>query len=79
MLACIGREFASHNMHGAVVYHNKFGKGIVVEVEENNNGRTVIIVEFSGVRRKLDLGICLENGVLHFGEVSSSFRKLYYN
>ncbi|AVX19639.1 ATP-dependent helicase [Carboxydocella thermautotrophica] len=79
VLTCIDREFASHNMHGAVVYHNKFGKGIVVEVKENDNGRTVIIVEFSGVRRKLDLGICLENGVLHFGEVSSSFRKLYYN
>jgi DNA helicase-2/ATP-dependent DNA helicase PcrA len=52
---------------GLIVEHVKFGKGVVVAIDESSNEQQTIEIKFSsGVKKKLDLQICLNNKLLSF-------------
>ncbi len=52
---------------GTIVWHTKFGKGIVTETNENSaEKQTIKINFFSGEQKTLDLQICLDNKLLIF-------------
>jgi hypothetical protein len=41
-------------------------EGVITAISDLNGGKTLIEVEFQGVRMKLDFGICMENGLIYF-------------
>lgn len=51
---------------GMIVIHKRFGRGAVAAVLEQEGGRMLLEIDFKGVRRKLDLSICMENGLISF-------------
>jgi DNA helicase-2/ATP-dependent DNA helicase PcrA len=52
---------------GVIVRHTKFGKGIVVAINENTNERHTIEIKFlNGQQKTLDLQLCLDNKLLSF-------------
>ncbi len=55
---------------GVIVRHSKFGRGVVVSQysrdDINSPGELIEIKFFNGIVKKLDLMICLENGLLEF-------------
>lgn len=50
---------------GMVINHKRFGEGIVTAILDLSGGKTLIEVEFQSGRRKLDFGICMENGLIY--------------
>ncbi len=52
---------------GFIVRHTKFGKGIVVAINENTKERHTIEIKFiNGQQKTLDLQLCLDNKLLSF-------------
>lgn len=54
---------------GLIVEHVKFGKGVVIAVNENENEQQTIEIKFSGgVHKVLDLKICLNRKLINFNQ-----------
>ncbi|HOQ00935.1 MAG TPA: 3'-5' exonuclease [Acetivibrio clariflavus] len=51
---------------GMIIKHKHFGVGIIVAILENKAQQTLLEIDFNGIRRKLDLGVCLDNGLIEF-------------
>jgi DNA helicase-2/ATP-dependent DNA helicase PcrA len=51
---------------GMKVWHKHFGEGVIVAILENKAGQALLEIDFSGVRRKLDFCVCLENGLIEY-------------
>lgn len=49
---------------GLIINHKHFGEGVIVAVLECKTNQTLLEIDFKGVRRKLDLGVCLDNGLI---------------
>lgn len=49
---------------GVTVIHKKYGRGVIVAAAEAPSGNVTLEVDFSGRVRRLDLGICMEQGIL---------------
>ena len=63
---CMNKKIQNEICEGLVVTHKHFGEGVIVFVDEEKNGRTVLEINFKGIRRKLDLGFCISNRLLRF-------------
>lgn len=50
---------------GMIVRHKRFGDGVIVAILDSKEG-TLLEIDFKGARKKLDLGICLDNGLIEF-------------
>ena len=59
---------------GVIVRHTKFGRGVVVSQyspdDLNSHKELIEIKFFNGIVKKLDLMICLENGLLEFEKIN---------
>ncbi|AEV67196.1 ATP-dependent helicase [Acetivibrio clariflavus] len=51
---------------GMIIKHKHFGVGVIVAILENKAQQTLLEIDFNGIRRKLDLGVCLDNGLIEF-------------
>lgn len=51
---------------GMQIKHKHFGEGVIVAVLERKAQQTLLEIDFKGVRRKLDLGVCLDNKLILF-------------
>jgi DNA helicase-2/ATP-dependent DNA helicase PcrA len=49
---------------GMIITHKYFGEGVVVAILEQKNKRILLEIDFKGVRRILDLIICVNNGLI---------------
>ncbi len=49
---------------GMVVHHKKYGAGTVLEKRMESVGNMVVKVDFGGIKRLLDLKVCIDKGVL---------------
>lgn len=63
--AILNGKMTDQIKEGAFIIHKKYGRGVIASVE-TRSGRTVIEVDFSGLIRKLDLEVCLENRIISF-------------
>jgi len=67
VIQLIHKDIISGIEEGVIVQHAKFGKGIVISINENTNERSTIEIKFSnGLQKKLDLQICLDSKLLIF-------------
>jgi DNA helicase-2/ATP-dependent DNA helicase PcrA len=62
----INKKSAEEIGEGMIVIHKRFGRGAVAAVLEQEGGRMLLEIDFKGVRRKLDLSVCIENGLISF-------------
>lgn len=63
----IQKEIIDGIGEGVIVQHKKFGKGIVVAINDNSQERhTIEIKFFNGQQKTLDLQLCLDNKLLSF-------------
>lgn len=51
---------------GTIVSHKHFGEGIVIAILEQKSRQILLEIDFKGVRRKLDLAVCIDNGLIVF-------------
>ena len=51
---------------GMIIHHKHFGEGIIVAVLEQKTKQVLLEIDFKGVRRKLDFGMCIDNGLIVF-------------
>lgn len=49
---------------GLIIKHKYFGEGVIVAVLECKSSQTLLEIDFKGVRRKLDVGVCIDNGLI---------------
>ncbi len=49
---------------GMIIVHKHFGEGIIVAVLEQKTKQVLLEIDFKGVRRKLDFGVCIDNGLI---------------
>jgi DNA helicase-2/ATP-dependent DNA helicase PcrA len=66
VVACMNSEMLNKIGEGVIVHHKKFGEGFTAAVHEKVNDRTILEIDFRGMRRKLDLVTCMESGLLSF-------------
>lgn len=64
----LGKAEVSGIEEGSFIRHKQFGKGVIVNRLDCGKDRVIIEADFSGVRKKLDFTICLENGLVSLGE-----------
>lgn len=57
-------EIVNQIGEGMIIFHKHFGEGIVVAVLEEKSEQVLLEIDFKGVRRKLDLGVCIDNGLI---------------
>jgi len=62
--ALLNKESREKIREGTVLYHKKYGRGIVAGISGPDTRKTVIRVDFSGKTRSLDLATCLEYGII---------------
>lgn len=64
-VACILNQDSRERIReGSVLYHKKYGRGIVAGISVHDGKTAVIRVDFGGKTRSLDLAICLEHGII---------------
>lgn len=51
---------------GMIITHKHFGEGVIVAVLEQKTKQILLEIDFKGVRRKLDLMMCIDNGLIVF-------------
>lgn len=49
---------------GMVITHKKFGEGVVAGIYESRDLKTMVEIDFKGVRKSLNLEICIKNKLL---------------
>ncbi|MFZ5988585.1 MAG: ATP-dependent helicase [Bacillota bacterium] len=67
VLGSIKSKASDSICEGMIVNHKYFGEGVIVTVLEQSNDRTILEIDFKGIRRKLDLSTCIESGLLILG------------
>lgn len=60
----LNRESRDRIREGTVLYHKKYGRGIVAGISAQSPKSVIIKVDFGGKTRSLDLGVCLEHGLI---------------
>lgn len=66
VIRCINKGMLDEVGEGVIVYHMKYGEGVIAKVFEQKNDRTVLEIDFNGMRKTLDLTTCMENGLISF-------------
>ena len=67
VLTCIGQKSLTEIGEGCIVEHKTFGRGIIVTIYESElNDEVMFLVDFKGIRRKLNYALCMEKGLLRF-------------
>jgi DNA helicase II / ATP-dependent DNA helicase PcrA len=66
--ACINGRMLNEISEGVIARHTRYGRGVITAVIEDSSAGTILEIDFKGKRRKLDLAVCMENGLLSFGE-----------
>lgn len=66
VIRCMNGELLNEIGEGVIVYHRKFGEGVIAAVYEHNNSHTLLEIDFGGVMRRLDFEVCMESGLLEF-------------
>ena len=51
---------------GMIIRHKHFGEGVIIAIIECKNKHTFLEIDFKGVRKKLDLCVCVDNGLIEF-------------
>lgn len=51
---------------GMIITHKYFGEGVIVAILEQKAKQILLEIDFKGVRRKLDLIMCIDNGLIVF-------------
>ena len=64
ILDCIKMKSLNDITEGMIVNHKHFGEGVIAAILEENKGSIIVEVDFNGIRRKFDLIMCLEKGIL---------------
>ena len=62
--ALLNQESMEKIREGTVLYHKKYGRGIVAGISDPDTRNTVIRVDFRGKTRSLDLATCLKYGII---------------
>ena len=60
----LNEETTGKLREGTVLHHKKYGRGIVTGIEKKADKPVVIVVDFRGKVRSLDLETCLEYGII---------------
>ena len=63
ILDCIKMKSLNDITEG-MINHKHFGEGVIAAILEENKGSIIVEVDFNGIRRKFDLIMCLEKGIL---------------
>jgi len=64
VLECMRVKTLNDIAEGMIVNHKHFGKGVIAAILEENKDKVIVEIDFNGVRRKFDLIMCLEKGIL---------------
>ena len=62
----MNKKLAEQIGEGQLVKHKRFGEGAIVRVLEEKNGSVFMEIDFKGKIKKLDLKLCVQNGLLSF-------------
>ncbi len=68
VISAVNKRMANELREGMVLNHKHFGQGVIVAVLEQKGESVLLEVDFRGVRRKLDLIICVKNGLISFSQ-----------
>lgn len=64
ILECMRMKALNDIAEGMIVNHKHFGEGVIAAILEESKDRVVVEIDFNGIRRKFDLIMCLEKGIL---------------
>lgn len=64
VVGLLNEETTGKIREGTVLHHKKYGKGIITGIDKKADKPVVIVVDFRGKIRSLDLETCLEYGII---------------